>query len=152
MPSDSPLQAVVEYCRSKTVSGSPVKAYRDTAPAEEGGVAVTPPYVVVFDDGGSAVRDFEGNEYGPQSVRLTVYATDPAVARAIFDKVVFDAQPPTSRAGIEAAGTLLTYLTGHSQAEVMLDRQPQEGRGRARYGTALQHTVSIRFQVFTTRS
>lgn len=152
MPSDSPLQAVVEYCRAQTVSGSPVLAYRDTAPAEEANVKVVPPYLVVFDDGGATVRDLEGNEFGPLSLRLTVYAPTPDLARLTFDTVVYAAQPPEDRAGIEAAGAILTYLTGFSQAEVRLDRKPQEGRAIARNVTALQHTVSARFQVFTTRS
>lgn len=152
MPSDSPLQAVVEYCRSKTVSGSPVLAYRDTATGEESNVKVVPPYVVVFDDGGAAIRDTEGNEFGPLGVRVVVYAPTPELARLIFDTVVYAAQPPDDRQGIEAAGAVLPYLTGFSQAEVRLDRKPQEGRARARNVTALQHTVSARFQVYTTRS
>lgn len=152
MPSDSPLQAIVEYSRSKTVSGLSIKAYRDSAPAEEGGVTVLPPYMVVADDGGGAVRDLEGNDFGPQSFRLTVYAGDPAVARQIFDTVVFGGVDPRLQQGIEASGALLPYLTGFSQAEVMLDRRPQEGRARARNVTALQNTVTVRLQVFTTRS
>lgn len=152
MPSDSPLQAIVEYSRSKTVGGNPIRAYRDTAPAEEGGVAVVPPYAVVADDGGGAVRDLEGNEFGPQSFRLTVYAGDPAVARQIFDTIVYGGTDPDTQQGIEASGALLPYLTGYSQVEVMLDRRPQEGRGRARNVTAIQNTVAVRLQVFTTRS
>lgn len=152
MPSDSPLQAIVEYCRSKTVAGSPVRAYRDSATGEEGGVKVVPPYVVVADDGGAAVRDLELNEFGPQAFRLTVYAGDPAVARQIFDTIVYSAGPPDDQLGIEASGALLPYLTGFSQAEAQLDRKPQEGRARARNVTALQHTLTVRIQVYTTRS
>lgn len=152
MPSDSPLQAIVEYCRSKTVSGSPVKAYRDSAPAEEGGTAVVPPYVVVRDDGGPVVRDLEGNEFGPSSYSFTVYAGSAALARQIFDTVLYNAQPPKDRAGIESPGAILSYLTGFTQADVFMDQSPVERRAPARRVAELQHTVFVRLKVFTTRS
>lgn len=152
MPSDSPLQAVVEYCRAQSVGGSAVKAYRDTAPAEEGGVRVVPPYVVVVDQGGSVERDMEGNEFGPQAMTLTVYAGTPELARQIFDRVVYASQNPDLRQGIERPGILLAYLTGFSTAEVQMDRRPQEGRARSRFVSDLQHTMFVRLQVFTTRS
>ena len=152
MPSDSPLQAMVEYCRSKTVSSSPVKAYRDSAPAEEGGTSILPPYVVVRDDGGVKVRDLEGNEFGPSEFSFTVYAGSAALARAIFDEVVYASLPPKNRAGIEAVGALLTHLTGFSQAEVVLLDHPVERRAPARRVAELQHTVFVRLRVFTTRS
>lgn len=152
MPSDSPLQAIVEYCRSKTVAGQPVKAYRDSAPAEEGGTVVLPPYVVVADDGGPELRDLEGNEFGPSNYSFTVYAGTAQLARQIFDTIVYNGQPPRDRAGIEAPNALLPYLTGFSQIEVFGDQSPVERRARARRVAELQHTVFVRFKVFTTRS
>lgn len=152
MPSDSPLQAIVEYCRSKTVGGSPVKAYRDSAPAEEAGAAVLPPYAVVKNDGGQKVRDLEGNEFGPSVYSFTVYAGSADLARQIFDTVVYGGQPPKNRAGIEAAGALIPHLTGFSQAEVVMLDEPVERRAPARRVDVLQHTVFVRLRVFTTRS
>lgn len=152
MPSDSPIQAIVEYARTKTVSGSAVKAYRDSAPAEEDNVAVLPPYVVVRDDGGPVERDLEGNEFGPSSYSFTVYAGSAALARSIFDAVIYNALPPKDQAGIEAPGALLPYLTGFSQADVFMDQSPVERRAPARRVADLQHTVFVRLKVFTTRS
>jgi hypothetical protein len=151
MPSDSVLNAIVEYCRAQTVSGSPVKAYRDAAVGEEGGTPVVPPYAVVKSEGGPAMRDLEGNDFGPAEYSITVYAGSGAVARAIFDQIVYAAQNPRNQAGLEAPAALMPYLTGFSQAEVHVDQSPVERQG-SRRAADRQFTVFVRFQVYATRS
>lgn len=153
MPTDSIVGAVVAYCRARTVSSVAVKAYRDSAPAEEGGTAVVPPFVVVRDEGGKAVRDFEGNLIGPSSITLTVYAKLAADAREILDTLLFAGQPPSDRAGIEADGALDTFLDGYAAgACVWCDDLPREGRANVRRGADLQHTVTQRLTVQAERS
>ena len=153
MASDSVVGAVVAYCRAQTVGGLPVLAYRDSAPAEENGTPVVPPYVVVRDEGGRGTRDFEGNVIGPSSLTLTVTAKLAADARAILDQLLFAAQPPASRAGIEAAGALDPYLSGYEAGScVWADDLPRESRATVRRGPDLQHTVTQRLTVHAERS
>lgn len=153
MASDSIIGAVVAYCRDQAVAGVPVLAYRDSAPAEENGTPVVPPYVVVRDEGGRAVRDFEGHLIGPSSLTLTVTAKLAADARAILDQLLFAAQPPELRAGIEAAAALDPYLTGYkANACVWIDDLPREGRATVRRGPDLQHTVAQKLAVHAERN
>lgn len=152
MPSDSPLQAIVEYCQSKALNTVPIQAFRDTAPSDVSGTAVDLPYVVVRSEGGSALRDMEGNEFGPSPFSFTVYANTAADCRAIYDTVVWNGQPPKSQAGIETYGALLPYLQGHLNAQVYVDRQEREGRGNTRRGAKIVHTLQVGFKVSTTRS
>lgn len=96
----SVIGAVVQKYATLTSVGATL--YFGDAPTNASGVQIYPPYVVLLDDGMNPEYNFTlNNVMEPTGLTFMVYANTLADVDAIVQKIKYNSQPPTSRAGFD---------------------------------------------------